>query len=145
MIAGKRNPASLRASRLPSRPWHARRTAARLRVERLESRSLMAAPVAAGPGVTPADLAHETLDYAIDLGHVSSGTTVLEHGSLGNGPAGAADVEWYSFTLDHPALVTWELNRRQPNSSFQGVLSLFNNDLLDFMDPYNADGHRLLD
>ena len=54
-------------------------------------------------------------------------------------------MEWFSFTLDGPARVTWELTR-QRDSSFNGVLSLFNNDPADNgLDPYDADGHRLLD
>src|SRR5579872_4734409 len=105
MIAGKRNAGGLRAPRLSSRPWPSRRTATLLRVERLESRTLMAAPVAA------TDLPNETLVNALGLGHLSSGTEVVEQGSLGNGPAGAADVEWYSFTLDRPAQITMELGR----------------------------------
>ena len=54
-------------------------------------------------------------------------------------------MEWYSFTLDQPARVTSELKRDPQDSSFQGVLSLFNNDPWDSADPYNVDGHRLLD
>ena len=141
MIVAKRNVSGLRASRLPSRPRPARRNATLPRVESLESRALMAA----GSGLSQADLAHETLDYAVDLGHINIDTSVLEEGSLGNGPEGAADVEWYSFTLDRPSLVTMELQRQVQSSSFQGVLSLFNNDPSDYMDPYDVEGHRLLD
>ena len=101
--------------------------------------------MAGSTGLTSAELAHETLDSALDLGRVSSGARVLDQGSLGNGPAGAADVEWYSFTLDQPAQVNSVLSPREPGSSFRGVLSLFNNDPFDFMDPYNPDGHRLLE
>ena len=105
----------------------------------------MAAPVAVSPGVTPADLPNETLDAAIELGHLSSDTEVVEQGSLGNGPAGVADVEWYTFTLDRPTLIIAKLGRQQGDSSFKGVLSLFNNDPYDFGDPYDLDSHRLLD
>ena len=105
----------------------------------------MAAPVGASAGAEADALAHETLDQAIDLGHVSPGTQDQEQGSIGSGPEGAADVEWFSFTLDGPARVTWELTRQQPDSSFNGVISLFNNDPYDFNDLYDPDGHRLLD
>jgi methionine-rich copper-binding protein CopC len=105
----------------------------------------MAAPVGASAAAAADALAHETLDQAIDLGHVSPGTQDQEQGSIGSGPEGAADVEWFSFTLDGPAQVTWELTRQQPDSSFNGVLSLFNNDPYDFNDLYDPDGHRLLD
>jgi hypothetical protein len=92
---------------------------------------------------------NETLDQAVDLGNVSSGTQLLTQGSLGNGPAGAADVEWYSFTLDQPARIVSNLMAAPNGSSFQGVLSLFNNDInthpWDFTDPMDVDGHRLLE
>ena len=90
------------------------------------------------PVLTPFEVPNETLDQAIDLGSVSPGTRYQENGSLGDGPDGAADVEWYSFTLDGPARVTGELLRQDQASSFNGVLSLFNNDPYDFMDPYDA-------
>ena len=54
-------------------------------------------------------------------------------------------VEWFSFTLDGPARVTWELTR-SAGFVVNGVFSLFNNDPADNgLDPYDADGHRLLD
>ena len=125
------------------RGQHAEPTAATSREPRVEDAHGRA--LAVSPGVTPADLPNETLDAAIELGHLSAGTEVEEHGSLGNGPAGAADVEWYTFTLDRPTLIISKLGRQQGDSSFQGVLSLFNNDPYDFGDPYDPDGHRLLD
>jgi hypothetical protein len=140
MTVAKRKPAALRVPRSLSRSWPSRRTATRLRVERLESRTLLAA----SPVPSSADLAHETLDSAVDFGHVHGGTQLLERGAIGNGPEGAADVEWFSFTLDQSAQLNSALGPREPGSSFRGVLSLFNNDLYDFGDPYNPDGHRLL-
>jgi hypothetical protein len=104
----------------------------------------MAASVGASLGVTPGLLANETLDQAINLGQMSAGAMLQEVGSIGGGPAGAADVEWYSFTLDGPARVTGEVMRQGPSSSFNGVLSLFNNDPGDWGDPYDPGGHRLL-
>ncbi len=88
---------------------------------------------------------NETLDAAYELGHLSIGSEFEDHGSIGNGPAGGADVEWYTYTLDQPALIVATLERQQNDSSFQGVLSLFNNDPNDWGDPYDADGHRLLE
>jgi hypothetical protein len=88
---------------------------------------------------------NETLDQAVELGTINSGTEVVGQGSLGTGPAGAADVEWYSFVLDQPARIASELSRGAPTPSFRGVLNLFNNDPWDSGDPYDADGHRLLD
>lgn len=93
----------------------------------------------------PVGVPNETLDHALALGDLSLGVGVVEQGSLGKGPASAADVEWYSFTLDQPAKITAELGRLDQSSSFQGVLSLFNNDPFDFGDPFDADGHRLME
>src|SRR5262249_28681171 len=119
------------------------RKATRPRIERLEARSLMAASPGASFGVVP----HETLDQSIELGHISPGVSLQEMGSIGDGPDGAADVGWVNFTRDGPALVHFEVSRQDPASSFNGVLSLFNNDptSYDFGDPYDADGHRLLE
>ncbi|MGO9601762.1 MAG: Ig-like domain-containing protein [Isosphaeraceae bacterium] len=88
---------------------------------------------------------NETLDQAVDLGDASIGSQLEEQGSLGKGPAGAADVEWYSFSLDQPARIVTNLTAAPNGSSFQGVLSLFNNDPWDFGDPMDVDGHRLLE
>ena len=95
--------------------------------------------------LTPAASPNETLDVAYELGHLGTGMEVEDYGSIGNGPAGGADVEWYTFTLDQPALIASKLERQPNDSSFEGVLSLFNNDPYDFYDPYDADGYRLLD
>jgi len=95
--------------------------------------------------LTSAAPPNETLNAAFELGHLVIGMEVEDFGSIGNGPAGGADVEWYTFTLDQPALIISKLERQQNDSSFDGVLSLFNNDPFDFNDPYNPDGHRLLD
>lgn len=95
--------------------------------------------------LTPTAPPNETLDAAYELGHLSTGMEVEDHGSIGNGPAGGADVEWYTFTLDQPALTVSKLERQPNDSSFKGVLSLFNNDPYDWGDPYDGDGYRLLD
>ncbi len=107
----------------------------------------MAAPVAVSPAVIAVDLPNETLDAAVELGNLSASTQPqpVEYGSLGNGSAGSADVEWYTFTLDRPTLVIAKLGRQQGDTSFKGVLSLFNNDTLDFSDPYDLQYHRLMD
>src|SRR5262245_10189224 len=129
VVASERKPGGPRRSR-PStwpRPRPLRRNAARPRLERLEFRSLMAA--SAGAGVAPVVVPHETLDQAAELGLISPGVSLGEAGSIGDGPDGAADVDWYTFTLNSPARVGFELWRQDPSSSFNGVLSLFNNDI----------------
>src|SRR4051812_36142491 len=90
--------------RTPRMAKRSRRGSLPLRVERLESRCLMAASIAVDAGVP-----NETLDQAVDLGDVSSGVGVLEHGSLGDGAAGSADVEWYRFMLDRSGRVSSEI------------------------------------
>jgi hypothetical protein len=95
--------------------------------------------------VIPLSVPNETVTAAYELGNMSTAIKVEEFGSIGNGPAGGADVQWYTFTLDQPALIVSKLERQQNNSSFEGALSLFNNDPYDFYDPYDADGYRLLD
>ena len=75
-VQGKQN--SPRSSRAPTRAHLTRRTATLPRVEGLESRSLMAVTVAANLAVTQAQLPNETLDHAVDLGNISSGTEVLD-------------------------------------------------------------------
>jgi hypothetical protein len=49
---------------------------------------------------------NDTLDQAQDLGNLTLSARGEAVGTIGNGPAGAADVDWYRFTLDGPARVT---------------------------------------
>ena len=46
---------------------------------------------------------NETIDQAQDLGTI--GQPVEASGSIGDGPAGAADVTWYHFQLEDAARV----------------------------------------
>jgi methionine-rich copper-binding protein CopC len=110
----------------------------RLQVERLEARSLLSQlPVTTvAPGAT--------LDQAGNLGDLSLTHLAETPGTIGKGPAGPADVNWYSFSLDAPAWVTLSAAKQQAGSSFNSVLSLYNTDPFDFSDPYDPLGHRLL-
>jgi hypothetical protein len=112
-------------------------------MESLEGRSLLTALLPAVPLTGP--VPNETLDQAINVGGLSTGQVVALPGSIGNGPFGGADVEWYSFTLDHSMLIDAALNQASQGGAFQGILSLYNNDPWDFQDPYNPDGYRLLE
>jgi methionine-rich copper-binding protein CopC len=85
---------------------------------------------------------NETIDQAQDLGVLSQPAEAL--GSIGNGPAGAADVTWYHFKLVDPARVDLDISTPAGDPPFASVLSLYNNDPQDFGDPYDLDGHRLL-
>src|SRR5207248_4312113 len=96
--------------------------------ECLETRTLPSAtawpgfanPVAEAP-------AHATLDQAQDLGDLTTATNqqVQVVGQIGDGPGGAAEVDWYSFTLDNPVHVTLATLDAQAKSSFVSVLSLY--------------------
>jgi methionine-rich copper-binding protein CopC len=130
-----------RAGARRPRSWGRRpHNLARLCIEPLEVRSLLSAstPVDSPPEFPP----NETIDLAWDLGTPSQPETTV--GSVGTGPYGAADVTWYHFQLDEAARVDLTVRPPAGDSPFASVLSLFNNDPLDWGDPYNLDGHRLL-
>lgn len=85
---------------------------------------------------------NETIDRAQDLGTLYQPAEVL--GSIGDGPAGAADVTWFHFNLAGPARVDVEMSTPAGDPPFASVLSLYNNDPQDYGDLYDLDGHRLL-
>ncbi len=99
-----------RRSRWPLTPRPRRmarpRGVARLSIEVLEVRWLLnASPTAASLiDVEP----NETIDQAQDLGTLTQPVEVS--GSIGNGPAGAADVTWYHFSLTDSSLVELEMS-----------------------------------
>src|SRR5205085_3183268 len=64
------------------------------------------------------------------------------HGTIGNGTAGAADVDWYRFTLTQATTVT--LTGTPLAGQAGPVLSLYNNDPNNALDLYDPLGHRLL-
>ena len=113
---------------------------ARPSIELLESRWVPSAssPASSFSVIEP----NETIDQAYDLGGLNQPADVV--GSVGNGPAGAADVTWYEFELTNASKVDLSLSAPPGTPPFASVLSLFNNDPQDFGDPYDADGHRLL-
>ena len=86
----------------------------------------------------------ETLDTAQLLGDLSTDPTADILGTIGNGPEGAADVDWYSFTLDGPASVTLDLGASTSSHPLNGVLSLYNDDPFDFQDTYDPSGYRMV-
>jgi hypothetical protein len=129
-----------------------------LLIEALELRSLPSAswPYAWAPLVAPPG--HDTLDQAIVLGALNTptvGPAVVQWydqaaGTIGAGPAGAADVDWFSFTLTIAADVKLTTPRDLAGPKpVVPVLTLYNNAPLnpnDFTqnDPYTPNGHRLL-
>ena len=127
------------AARRP-RPWRRRRGSKRPSIEALEGRSLLNAPSPAGE--LAAFPPNETIDQAWDLGALSQPSTVL--GSVGTGPAGAADVTWYHFQLQDAARVDLSVGAPPGDPQFAGVLSMFDTDTPYGGDPYDPTGHRLL-
>src|SRR5262245_63888095 len=104
----------------------------KLRLEELEGRDLLSV---SGAAVLPSDPA-DTLLGAVNLGGLAPTTPLKVAGMIGDSPAGGADVDWYSFTLGTASPVTM--------TSTGGVLSLYNNDPLNFSDPFNFLDQRLL-
>src|SRR5438105_1086676 len=127
---------------MPTRSRRGNRT--RLHVEPLEQRDLLAA---GWPGLSqpPAEAEpNDTLDRALDLGDLSASGRGAAAGVIGDGPAAAADVDWYRFTLARPANVNLATLAPRGGTPLEAVLSLFNTDLNDFGDFYDPAGHRLL-
>jgi hypothetical protein len=87
---------------------------------------------------------NDTLDHAQDLGTLSVGAPAEVVSTLGQGPAGAAEVDWYTFSLSSPADVHLATRDQGVSNSLTSVLSLYNSDLLDSSDPYDPLQHRLL-
>jgi hypothetical protein len=85
---------------------------------------------------------NDTLDLAQNLGDVSVAQQVEAVGVIGNSPAQAADVDWYSFTLSSASTVRLATFDQQ-GGPFPAVISLYNN-AVDVFDPYAPTGHRLL-
>jgi len=113
---------------------------ARLTIEPLEGRWLLnASPLSS---LLLQTVPNETIDQAYDLGGLNQPAQVS--GSIGNGPAGAADVTWYQFELTNSDRVDFQVSTPAGNPPFASVLSLSNNDPQDYGDPYDVTGHRLL-
>ena len=87
---------------------------------------------------------NDTLDVAQNLGDLSGPASSSVIGRIGDSPAGPADVNWYEFTLASPASVQISVSPQPTSASFRPVVSLYNSDRLDFGDPYDPLGHRLL-
>ena len=146
MLIRERRPGKLKGS--PGHPRTLRRRpifAVRLLVESLEARSMLSASGSAGVGGSP-NLAepNSTVDQAQVLGDLSIDPQAQATGTIGNGPAQAADVDWYTFTLDGPAEVNLDLHPQGTSHPLDGVLSLYNDDPFDFGDLYDPTGYRLM-
>ncbi len=116
------------------------RGSVRLYVEPLETRSLLSGNSMALLAPVP----HETLDQAAILGTLNAGGTLQTAGAIGQGPDGAADVDWYQFTLNQPLEVTLQSSNSAGPMPAPVVLSLYNSDPFNFTDPTMQLGTRLL-
>lgn len=129
-----------------------RRAAARPRLESLEDRCL---PSVSWPGLINPVAASDpdnTWLLAQPLGNLNDPTAhPLQRaevvGNIGQGSTGAADVDWFQFSLGSASTVTLGTLDQAAGSPFISTLSLytFDTDLGDIAnDPYNQFGFRLL-
>jgi hypothetical protein len=100
-----------------------------------------------------APVPNETLDRAEQspLGDLDAAGSVSAAGAIGTGPDGAADVQWFEFTLSGPSAVSLAATALPAASPFLPVVSLYNTDAPEPLgpygylgDPYTPLDHRLL-
>ena len=121
------------------------RAAVRLNIETLETRCLPS--ITSWPGFlnpVPETQGTDTLDQAQNLGDLSVTPRAEAVGTIGNGAAGPADVDWYSFQLDRAANVTLATPPAQAGGQSVTTLSLYNSDPNDPNDPYDPLGYTLI-
>ena len=129
----------------PQRRRRRPRQALQFRLESLELRQLLATSPLTASSVSLVEMEpNDTVDVAQKVGDLSESPSVQVLGTIGNSPAGAADVDWYEFTLDRPAQVVLTASSQKDSPNFHPVLSLYNNDPFDFQDLYDPLGHREL-
>jgi hypothetical protein len=87
---------------------------------------------------------NDTLDRGHDLGNLSDAGRADAIGVVGNSPAEAADVDWYTFTLTRPGAVTLAAVGLQVGPAMGRVITLYNS-ANDVFDLYVPNGHRLVD
>ncbi|HLJ95345.1 MAG TPA: Ig-like domain-containing protein, partial [Gemmataceae bacterium] len=93
----------------------------------------------------PATEPDDTLDQAQSLGDLSVAPRAEAVGTIGDGAAGPADVDWYSFQLDRAANVTLSSPPSQAGAPSITTLSLYGSDPNDPNDPYDPLGYNLID
>src|SRR5262249_30759713 len=80
----------------------------------------------------------DTLDQAAVLGTLSAGDSLQAAGVIGDSPAGAADVDWYRFTLDQPLEVSLRATDAAGSGPAPVGLSLYTSD------PFNSTARPML-
>ena len=100
-----------------------------LLVEELENRALPSGtPLAPGFQPLAATGTNVTLDHAQDLQILIPGGSLAVAGTIGNGPAAAADVAFYRFTLAQATRVHLETLDVPHGRHLDATLSLYNTD-----------------
>src|SRR4051812_41383769 len=89
-------------------------------LERRQVPALLGFPAGVVPvsGLPPT----ETVDRALDLGDLGASRAAGAIGAIGAGPAAAADVAWYHFTLDALAEVSLAVGPGSASGTFRGVI-----------------------
>ncbi|MFO0930711.1 MAG: PPC domain-containing protein [Gemmataceae bacterium] len=103
---------------------------ARLGVEPLEARTLLSVGWM-GPSLASDAEPNDTALLARDFGTLRTGARPLATGTVGDGAAGAADVDWYRFILPEPARVTVGTLGSSSGDAVRAVLSLYNESLIN--------------
>jgi hypothetical protein len=85
-----------------------------------------------------------TLDQAQGLGDLSVAGQLRIQGTIGDGTGANGQVNWYSFTLDGPALVTLSTADQGASDPLVSELSLYATDTDQTNDPYVPLGYRLI-
>src|SRR5262245_52252449 len=104
------------------------RSRSRLQLEQLEARDLPAITFGTNSSLLPAESpVNDTLDQATPLTLGTDGTAQVS-AVVGDSPAGAADVDFYSFTLSESSHVNLTVHGDGSASSVTGILSLYGAD-----------------
>ena len=128
---------SLRSPRFVRRR---KRVSARLSLQALERRQVRSG---ATPTYAIGPEPNDTVDVSLNLGRLADPVVASVAGAIGDGSAGASDVDWYCFSLDRPTRVVVAAGQRSVRLPFRAVVGLDNNDPFS-QDPYNKPGYRLL-
>jgi hypothetical protein len=112
-----------------------------LSLEPLESRTLLTG--FSGPLALEVE-PNDTIERAQDLGDLNAGRQRAVSGTIGRGGSGAADVDWYRFSLDRPSVITVATLSGQMPRPLVSMLSLYGSTTQNSTGLRNHPGYRLL-